>query len=34
MGPHFGPPQHGPGPRPDGGPGGPDDETPPPASPE
>jgi hypothetical protein len=34
MGPHFGPPQHGPAPRPDGGPGGPDDETPPPASPE
>jgi len=34
MGPHFGPPQHGPGPRPDGGPGGPDDETLPPASPE
>jgi hypothetical protein len=33
-GPHFGPPHHGPGPRPDDGPGGPADETPPPASPE
>lgn len=29
-GPHFGPPHHGAGPRPDDGPGGPDDETPPP----
>jgi hypothetical protein len=30
AGPHFGPPHHGPGPRPDDGPGNPDDETPPP----
>jgi hypothetical protein len=33
-GSHFGPPHHEPGPRPDDRPGGPDDETPPPASPE
>ncbi|MGH6826821.1 Spy/CpxP family protein refolding chaperone [Methyloceanibacter sp.] len=31
---HFGPPHRGPGPQPSGGPGGPADETPPPASPE
>jgi len=29
-GPYFGPPHHGPGQQPDDGPGGPDDETPPP----
>lgn len=33
-GPHFGPPHHGPGPQQDDGPGGPADETPPPATPE
>jgi hypothetical protein len=33
-GSHFGPPHHGAGPGPDDGPGGPADETPPPASPE